>query len=162
MASNSSLDEIEKDECEVDDEDEEGEEGVSTERVEEVRRLLDINQDDWDLYGGWAWGEVRWTVAPQSSSKKLQWQIDSTVLEGTQIQQKIEQHCRGKLSLTPSFILTVLVNKYRNYGRQITAPQYVKDQTATVMWDLMKIDMANTLSKTAVKNAAKKDDRTKE
>jgi hypothetical protein len=99
----------------------------------------------------------------------LQWVIasENTELLRTQIQEKIEQG-GGKLSVktrritprgdklvveeSPWFILVVLLNACRtyNYSPRIAAPRLVKDQAATVMWDLMRI--GNASSKTAVKN----------
>ncbi|KAI5817889.1 hypothetical protein BZA77DRAFT_28634 [Pyronema omphalodes] len=86
----------------------------------------------------------------------LRWEIDpeSEKLLGPQIQRQIEEQGRGKLCIktsrkndAPWFLLVVLLNACRrryNYNPRIMAPPLVKDQTATVMWNLMRIASRET------------------
>jgi hypothetical protein len=93
---------------------------------------------------------VIWRV--KDKTPPLEWEIRNMEELSTQIQGKIEQG-RGKLDVPhPWFLLVALINACRTlYNYTIEAPLLVKDQTPSVMWDLMKIDVANTLSKKAVK-----------
>ncbi|KAI5786657.1 hypothetical protein FPQ18DRAFT_348052 [Pyronema domesticum] len=131
---------------------------------------------------------VQEVAVPELQIPPLRWGIDpeSKKLLGPQIQRQIEEQGRGKFCIkirrnddAPWFLLVVLINACRkryNYNPRITAPPLVKDQTATVMWNLMRIASRETAAsktsktvvspetaapktsvspKTAVKNAAK-------
>ncbi|CCX15877.1 Protein of unknown function [Pyronema omphalodes CBS 100304] len=131
---------------------------------------------------------VQEVAVPELQIPPLRWGIDSESIKllGPQIQRQIEEQGRGKLCIktrrngdAPWFLLVVLINACRrryNYSPRITAPPLVKDQTATVMWNLMRIASRETAAsktsktvvspetaapktsvspKTAVKNAAK-------
>ncbi|KAI5796156.1 hypothetical protein FPQ18DRAFT_326975, partial [Pyronema domesticum] len=138
------------------DHSEEGEEGeeVSTAEPEKVRELLGVTDEEFEDYCKCAWEKVIWRV--KDKTPPLEWEIRNIEELSTQIQGKIEQG-RGKLDVPHQwFLLVALISACRTlYNYTIKAPLLVKDQTPSVMWDLMKIDVANTLSKKAVKKAAK-------
>ncbi|KAI5815651.1 hypothetical protein BZA77DRAFT_388331 [Pyronema omphalodes] len=151
--------------------------GVSTAAVIEAQRgLIQLPQNQQIQTALDAISEIQ--IPPP-----LDWVISSESEEflGAEINRKIEEQCMGKLSIktrrnnnmfeeAPWFMLVVLLNacKKYNYNPRIAAPPLVKDQTATVMWNLMRISSKTVLSaktaytsktplcpKTVVKNAAK-------
>ncbi|KAI5810534.1 hypothetical protein BZA77DRAFT_169733 [Pyronema omphalodes] len=127
---------------------------LTTANPEKVRDLLRVTDEEFQGYCRWVLKRATWRV--MDKTRPLQWVLSNEKSLSTQIQAKIEKDWKLCVEIDPSFLLVVLINACRNlYKYTIKAPPLVKDQTPSAMWDLMKIDMSNTLSQKAVKKAAK-------